>query len=179
MGCMGTEISRQPEWKAFLQFSEAVLAAWQQRAIVVNRYAELKRGFDAWKRNTLTSAGSCRALLLHSFSHLLITAVALECGYTASSILERDYAIPQVGFGILLYTASSDAEGMLGGLISPGRRAGCRVDLALPPSPQMRVPRRRDWFSPLINTVLTLVRRSPPSGTDIPRPPTSWIRAPL
>jgi len=44
--------------------------------------------------------------------------VALECGYPASSIRERIYAIPSVGYGVLLYTGSSDAEGTLGGLIS-------------------------------------------------------------
>jgi len=33
--------------------------------------------------------------MLHSFSHLLITAVSLECGYPASSIRERIYAMPE------------------------------------------------------------------------------------
>ena len=56
------------------------------------------------------------------FSHLLITAVALGCGYPASSIRERIYAIPEVGYGVLLYTGTSDAEGTLGGLIQVGRR---------------------------------------------------------
>jgi len=61
-------------------------------------------------------------MMLHSFSHLLITAVALECGYPASSIRERIYAVPNVGYGVLLYTGSSDAEGTLGGLVQVGRR---------------------------------------------------------
>jgi hypothetical protein len=39
---------------------------------------------------------------VHSFSHLLITAVALECGYPASFIRERVYALPQFGYGVLL-----------------------------------------------------------------------------
>ena len=54
-------------------------------------------------------------LMLHSFSHLLITAVSLECGYPASSIRERIYALPNTGYGVLLYTGSPDAEGTLGG----------------------------------------------------------------
>jgi hypothetical protein len=69
--------------------------------------------------------------MLHSFSHLLITAVALECGYPASSIRERIYAIPNVGFGILIYTASPGAEGTLGGLVQAGRRIANRVRTAL------------------------------------------------
>ena len=58
--------------------------------------------------------------MLHSLSHLLITAVSLECGYPASSIRERIYA-SATGCGVLLYTGSSDAEGTLGGLVEIGR----------------------------------------------------------
>jgi hypothetical protein len=101
---------------------------------VVNRYAELKRGFDSWKQEHVSSdrrLPSPEYLLLHSFSHLLITAVALECGYPASSILKRVYAVPQAGYGVLLYTASSDAEGTLGGLVQAGRRIAGFVRSAL------------------------------------------------
>jgi hypothetical protein len=69
--------------------------------------------------------------MLHSFSHLLITAVALECGYPASSIRERIYALPGVGYGILLYTGTSDSEGTLGGLIQVGRRIHEHIRTAL------------------------------------------------
>jgi hypothetical protein len=82
-------------------------------------------GFDAWNREHNSSDRKLPTpeyLMLHSLSHLLITAVALECGYPASSIMERVYAVPQVGYGVLLYTASSDAEGTLGGLVQAGRR---------------------------------------------------------
>jgi hypothetical protein len=60
--------------------------------------------------------------MLHSFSHMIITAVALECGYPASAIRERIYAIPGIGYGVLLYTGTSGSEGTLGGLIQVGRR---------------------------------------------------------
>ncbi len=59
--------------------------------------------------------------MLHSLSHLLMTAVSLECGYPASSLRERVYASPGQ-YGILAYTGSSDAEGTLGGLVEAGRR---------------------------------------------------------
>jgi hypothetical protein len=53
------------------------------------------------------------------------TALALECGYTASSIRERIYADAGVGggepmAGVLLYTAAPDSEGTLGGLVRLG-----------------------------------------------------------
>jgi len=51
---------------------------------------------------------------------LVITAVSLDCGYSASSIRERIYVGPN-GNGILLYTASPGAEGSLGGLVEVGR----------------------------------------------------------
>ena len=70
-------------------------------------------------------------IMLHSFSHMLITAVSLECGYPASSIRERIYALPSVGYGVLLYTGSSDSEGTLGGLIQVGRRIHEHIRSAL------------------------------------------------
>lgn len=109
----------------FIQFKHADVEAWLRRPDVLQRALRLKAGFESWQAE---HQGSKRKfpgvpyLLLHSFSHLLVTAVALECGYPASSIRERIYALPSNGYGILLYTATSDAEGTLGGLIEAGRR---------------------------------------------------------
>jgi hypothetical protein len=68
-----------------------------------------------------------RYYLLHSLSHLLITAISLECGYSASAIRERIYCNPtrtdpQPMAAILLSTGTSGSEGTLGGLIDQGRR---------------------------------------------------------
>ena len=52
-------------------------------------------GSSAGRRTTTRASGKFFGLpyiLLHSLSHLLITAVSLECGYPASSIRERIYA---------------------------------------------------------------------------------------
>ncbi|MFP5502660.1 MAG: Zn-binding domain-containing protein, partial [Candidatus Sericytochromatia bacterium] len=61
-------------------------------------------------------------VMIHTLAHLLIQAAALSCGYPASAIRERIY-VPQPEdaervYGILLYTATSDAQGTLGGLVS-------------------------------------------------------------
>jgi hypothetical protein len=45
---------------------------------------------------------------------VIITAVSLECGYSASAIRERIYA-GDAGYGILLHTGTPDSEGTLGG----------------------------------------------------------------
>jgi hypothetical protein len=148
-GVRRAEISRQPEWVPavenrgegiFLQFSREALLAWWARSVqgrqpVVERYAELKRGFDAWKLRThlqrpeAAEPGVPAAAFVFASSDY--GGVALECGYPASSIMERVYAVPQVGYGVLLYTASSDAEGTLGGLVQAGRRIAGFVRSAL------------------------------------------------
>ncbi|MEI9975265.1 MAG: DUF1998 domain-containing protein [Ignavibacteriota bacterium] len=118
----------------FLQFSSAYLNDWLQKPKVLKQGIRLKQGFDAWKAERQGSSRVFPGLpyvALHGFSHLLLTAVALECGYPASSIRERIYAIPSVGYGVLLYTGSSDAEGTLGGLIQVGRRIHNSVRSAL------------------------------------------------
>jgi len=118
----------------FLQFSTQYLNEWGSRVDVIKHGLGLKQGFDAWKAERQSSSRVFPGLpyiALHSFSHLLLTAVALECGYPASSIRERIYAIPGVGYGVLLYTGSSDAEGTLGGLIEVGRRIHNSVRSAL------------------------------------------------
>jgi hypothetical protein len=56
-------------------------------------------------------------------AHLLIRQLAFECGYDSSSIRERLYVSTTPGAemaGLLLYTASGDAEGTLGGLVRQG-----------------------------------------------------------
>jgi hypothetical protein len=118
----------------FLQFRQEAIENWMERADVQQRARALKGGFDWWSAD---HPGSNREfcglsyLMLHSLSHLLITAISLECGYPASSIRERIYAIHQVGYGILLYTGSPDAEGTLGGVIQVGRRIHEHVRNAL------------------------------------------------
>ena len=113
----------------FIQFRTDAVEKWATRQDVNDRGTRLLAGYDAWKtehfgatKKFVETGGLLPYVLLHSFSHMLVTAVSLECGYPASSIRERIYAIPDVGYGILLYTGTSDAEGTLGGLIQVGRR---------------------------------------------------------
>lgn len=117
----------------FLQFSKEAIGAWVKRPPVTKRLMELKGGFDKWKSEHTSSKRDFRPayILLHSFAHLLITAVSLECGYPASSLRERIYALPAIGYGVLIYTGSSDAEGTLGGLVEVGRRIADVIRAAL------------------------------------------------
>lgn len=59
-----------------------------------------------------------------------MTAISLECGYPASSLRERVYAMDG-RYAVLIYTGSSDAEGTLGGLVEAGRTISRHVRRAL------------------------------------------------
>lgn len=143
MGVRRAALSREPSWLPavenrgegiFLQFRPNVIEAWEKSPSLEQRAAVLKSGFECWRaehQGTHRRFPDLSYLMLHSFSHLLITSVSLECGYPASSIRERIYALPGIGYGILLYTGSSDAEGTLGGLIQVGRRIHEHVRNAL------------------------------------------------
>lgn len=69
-------------------------------------------------------------ILVHTIAHLVLTAIALECGYSTSAIRERIY-VPGLGgggevdgvrrYGFLVYTGTTDSEGTMGGLVEVGR----------------------------------------------------------
>ncbi|MGH9467521.1 MAG: DrmB family protein [Terriglobales bacterium] len=110
----------------YLQFRQASLNAWLAQPDSAARQQKISKGFAAWRAEHPGSARKqhpgMRYLLLHSFSHLLVGALALRCGYPASAIRERIYCIDGVGYGVLLYTGATDAEGTLGGLVEVGER---------------------------------------------------------
>jgi hypothetical protein len=117
----------------FLAFREDALREWLARPAVRQRADRLVAGQRAWaarkkvKEDLLPAAPF---VMLHSLAHLLITAVALECGYSATAIKERVYSGPW-GHGILLHTGSAGSEGTLGGLVDVGRNLGPHLTRAL------------------------------------------------
>ena len=119
----------------FLQFDGDAVRQWLDRDKVKERGRVLEQGFAAWLED---HPGSRRAFpglpyyLLHSFSHLLMTAISLECGYPATSLRERIYANPTGDeYGVLVFTGSSDSEGTLGGLVMAGRHISRHIVNAL------------------------------------------------
>src|SRR5690606_34701632 len=64
-----------------------------------------------------------RSLVLHSLAHMLIDEMSLTSGYPAASIRERVYD-DEGQTGVLVFTATADSAGSLGGLAAqsdPGR----------------------------------------------------------
>ncbi len=112
----------------FLRLDEEAVRAWERRPAVVARGKELLAGFDAWAAGFETPPvfPGARFYMLHSLAHLLIGAISLECGYSASAIRERIYCAAADSetpmAAILLSTGSSGTEGTLGGLVEQGRR---------------------------------------------------------
>lgn len=114
----------------FIEFRPEVIQEWASRPEVIARDSELLEGMRLWQRDNPSSSLNYPGLpyyLLHSISHLLLTAIVLDCGYPLSSLGERIYALPGIGgmaarYGILLMTGASGSEGTLGGLVAEGER---------------------------------------------------------
>lgn len=118
----------------FVQLDAAAVADWQRRPPVVRRAQQLEAGFNAWKAaraDTKRVFPGAAYILVHTFAHLLLTAIAEECGYPASSLRERVYALQPDSFGVLLYTSTPGADGTLGGLAASAWRMGPLIHRAI------------------------------------------------
>jgi hypothetical protein len=143
MGVRRAALARETTWLPaienkgegiFLQFKSEAIWSWEARTNVQQRGQQLLAGFMSWRQEqhgTTREFPGLPYIMLHSFAHVLITAISLECGYPASAIRERIYALPSIGYGVLLYTGTTDAEGTLGGIIQVGRHIHEHVQHAL------------------------------------------------
>lgn len=112
----------------FIQFREESLIEWENRPSVREREEKLRAAYVSWRKarnRPQEGFPGIRYVLLHTFAHAMIRELSLACGYSAASIRERIYASsssePEPMAGVLLYTASSDSDGTLGGLIELGK----------------------------------------------------------
>ena len=120
----------------FLRLDEDAVRAWEKRDAVKARAGDLRAGYERWSTDVKDPPDfpGVRFYLLHSLAHLLMTALSLECGYSASAIRERLYcslpgdAVPMAA--ILLATGSSGTEGTLGGLVDQGRHVHAHLRAA-------------------------------------------------
>ncbi len=118
----------------FIALDRKAVEDWRSREAVKGRAQQFLPGLRAATRQDLSKDLVCEVympyMLLHTLSHLLLTAVSLECGYSAASIRERIY-LGDAGYGVLLYTGTPDAEGTLGGLVEVGRHLPRHLRAAL------------------------------------------------
>lgn len=100
----------------FVRLDPKAVSKWENSAFAQDRAHQINYPAGQLGDNPLVTP---RRLLLHSLSHALLNELALNTGYPASSISERVYDYADQ-CGILLYTATSDAAGSLGGLCAQG-----------------------------------------------------------
>lgn len=107
------------------EFDRKRLEEWVKQDKIINRVKIIEQNLKNTGRLTNERINPIY-ILLHTFAHCLITALSCESGYSNASIRERIYCskyinenTPQMA-GVLIYTASGDAEGSLGGLVRQG-----------------------------------------------------------
>jgi hypothetical protein len=110
----------------FMTLSSTALERWEQDDRIVKRVSQIDDNYRA----RFTAHGDLpdrditpRVMLIHSLAHAVIDQWSLDSGYPASSLRERLYADDDMA-GFLIYTATSDSAGSLGGVIAeaePGR----------------------------------------------------------
>lgn len=113
----------------FIQFNETEIANWEGRPAVINAAQNMERAWEAYHDSKKADEEERppfpgpRYVFLHTFSHLVMRQLCLQCGYSLSSIRERIYCRSNSSAnmaGILIYTATPDSEGSLGGLVELG-----------------------------------------------------------
>lgn len=131
----------------FLELNCAALQVWEtlamrERTIHQELFARLnaRRRIQGLQPRVLAP----RFMLLHALAHALINQLSYDCGYGSASLRERLFVQSEVGkpamHGLLIYTASGDSEGSMGGLVRQGLPGRFEVTL-------MRAIQRATWCS--------------------------------
>jgi hypothetical protein len=110
----------------FLEFSSDAINRWLEGGAAKKRIAPMVKAYNARRvqRGQPPRDVNDKFVLLHSFAHVLIRQLSFDCGYGSASLRERIYCESSPGTepmqGILIYTASGDSEGTMGGLVRQG-----------------------------------------------------------
>lgn len=119
----------------FFQINEMLLDTWLEREEVIRRTDQLIGNLQAsrFARGLPNQPVSPKYFLIHTLAHVLINQLIFTSGYGASSLRERIYCNnknpekPMSGF--LIYTASGDSEGSMGGLVRLGKPGNLETEL--------------------------------------------------
>ena len=121
----------------FLELNRDQLDNWEKLPAVKNRISILNNWYEKIRtqRNLGIESLNPRFVLLHTFAHMLINQLSNDCGYGSSALRERIYCdsndeIENMN-GILIYTASGDSEGSLGGLVRQGKSGRIENEIIL------------------------------------------------
>lgn len=113
----------------FLKLNAATVQEWLKNVQASQRTMLLSQNFNQRRliRNQRPRRITANFVLLHALAHSLINQLSFDCGYGSASLRERIYCnVDQDSesmCGILIYTASGDSEGTMGGLVRQGEPA--------------------------------------------------------
>jgi len=101
----------------FVRLDEAKLTAWSQSDFALSRVRLLLESQASLPDTSLAKQMdvTARRLVLHSLAHAVLDECSLTSGYPTASLRERVYDADGQA-GILIYTATADSAGSLGGL---------------------------------------------------------------
>ena len=115
----------------FIKFRKEHLDAWARTPAAASRFATMQQHHDEHcaRHERQREALNPLYVMIHTLSHILMLSFSKTCGYSTASIRERVYCDKLLSdgdrheemLGLLIYTASSDSEGSLGGLVRAGR----------------------------------------------------------
>ncbi|MFE7761904.1 DrmB family protein [Streptomyces sp. NPDC057438] len=119
----------------FLRLDEDRLGTWERATAVASRVERMRTAHQRVLEqragdpsSVVPSPATPRMVLLHTLAHVLINEWSLDAGYPAASLRERLYTADDMA-GVLIYTATSDSAGSLGGLVAQGEPK--RLDQAI------------------------------------------------
>ena len=131
----------------FLQLNSASMSKWiSSTPIVVERIKHLAQQYNHTRhaRGQADMEIQTKFVMMHTLAHSLINQLSYDCGYGSASLRERIYCdsrdLEHPMEGILIYTASGDSEGTLGGLVRQALRG--RLERTIERSLQ-----RAEWCS--------------------------------
>ncbi|OBJ86635.1 DUF1998 domain-containing protein [Mycobacterium asiaticum] len=103
----------------FLAFHRDALAGWAASDFAQKRLSILQKAADrsAAEYGRPSAPVDIIKVAIHTLSHIIIDQLSLDAGYPAASLRERLFVDDKVA-GLLVYTASSDSAGSLGGVAS-------------------------------------------------------------
>jgi hypothetical protein len=110
----------------FLEISGRAIDEWLNTSGNVQRASLLSQNFNQRRagRGQRVRDITATFALLHALAHSLINQFSFDCGYGSASLRERIYCNTDMQsermHGILIYTASGDSEGTMGGLVRQG-----------------------------------------------------------
>jgi hypothetical protein len=114
----------------FLELNSAELDRWlAAEPRILRRIKPLITHYNAARLGRQQSHRNITAkfLLLHTLAHVLINQLSFDCGYGSASLRERLYCdftdATKPMHAVLIYTASGDSEGTMGGLVRQGKPA--------------------------------------------------------